>query len=147
MANPIKATTESLPALEATVSKLGKVELYIHSAFKPQHEVGASRLLSFAKLTPAAAAPAPTAPATSTASSVWTLEDMDDDTVELVDDQTLLGEEDLTKPDPASLRVCGTTGKRKACKDCSCGLREEQRRQRTHYEECYKLMWILLLGR
>merc|ERR1712130_618729 len=124
--NPIKATTESLPALlEATVSKLGKVELYIHSAFKPQHEVGASRLLSFAKLTPAAAAPAPTAPATSTASSVWTLEDMDDDTVELMDDSTLLAEEDLVKPDPSSLRVCGTTGKRKACKDCSCGLKEE----------------------
>ena len=39
-----------------------------------------------------------------------------DDTVELVDDSELLGEEDLVKPDPASLRVCGTTGRRKACK-------------------------------
>ena len=36
---------------------------------------------------------------------MWTLEDMDDDTVELVDDEELLAEEDLVKPDPASLRV------------------------------------------
>lgn len=112
----------SFPGLETTVAKLGPVQLYIHSASKPQHEVGASRLLSFAK--PAAAAPVVPAPITNGA-SVWTLEDMDDDTVELVDDQTLLAEEDLAKPDPASLRVCGTTGKKKACKDCSCGLREE----------------------
>jgi len=81
---------------------------------KPNHEVGASRLLSFAK---PKAAPAP--------ASVWTLEDMEDESVDLVDDNTLLDKEDLVKPDPASLRVCGTTGKRKACKDCSCGLREE----------------------
>ena len=55
----------------------------------------------------------------------WTLDDLDDDTVELIDEDTLLDEADLVKPDPQSLRVCGTTGKRKACKDCSCGLREE----------------------
>merc|ERR1712013_766416 len=115
--NPTLLTSELFSTLDATVSKIGDVQMYMHSASKPQHEVGASRLLSFAKLAPpAAVAPTP-APATNGA-SVWTLEDMDDDTVELVDDQTLLAEEDLAKPDPASLRVCGTTGKRKACKDC-----------------------------
>lgn len=110
------------PQYDATVTKLdlagGGGRLYRVTATKPNHEVGASRLLSFAKLAPAAAPAAP-------AANVWVLEDMEDDTVELVDDSELLGEEDLVKPDPASLRVCGTTGKRKACKDCSCGLKEE----------------------
>jgi hypothetical protein len=41
---------------------------------------------------------------------VWTLEDMEDDTVELIDEASLVEEADLAKPDPASLRVCGTTG-------------------------------------
>jgi len=110
---------ESYPTLEATLSKLNMSEakLYLVKATKPNHEVGASRLLSFAK-------PKQTVPE-KPAASVWTLEDIDDDTVELMDDNTLLAEEDLVKPDPSSLRVCGTTGKRKACKDCSCGLKEE----------------------
>ena len=72
---------------------------------KPNHEVGASRLLSFAK----PAAPVKTAPK----ADVWTLEDIEDDTVELMDDSELLNEEDLVKPDPASLRVCGTTGEQR----------------------------------
>jgi len=103
----------SLSNYEASLAKLNitQGQFYLVKAAKPNHEVGASRLLSFAKPKPAA--------------DVWTLEDIDDDTVELVDDKTLLSEEDLVKPDPASLRVCGTTGKRKACKDCSCGLAEE----------------------
>lgn len=107
---------QSLPSLEATLAKLKLSEavLYLVTAKKPNHEVGASRLLSFAK---PAVVPAP--------ASVWTLDDLEDDSVELLDDKTLLSEEDLVKPDPTSLRVCGTTGKRKACKDCSCGLREE----------------------
>jgi len=109
---------QSFPCLEATLAKLGlsQANMYLVTGVKPNHEVGASRLLSFAK---PKSTPAP-APA-----SVWTLEDLEDDSVELVDDKTLLSEEDLVKPDPSTLRVCGTTGKRKACKDCSCGLREE----------------------
>ena len=42
---------------------------------------------------------------------MWTLEeDLEDESVELIDEATLLDEADLAKPDPASLRVCGTTG-------------------------------------
>ena len=57
--------------------------------------------------------------------AVWSLDDFEDDEVDLVDPDTLIDEADMEKPDSASLRVCGTTGKRKACKDCSCGLAEE----------------------
>lgn len=60
------------------------------------------------------------------AAQVWTLSATDAlDDVELLDSDQLLDEEDLKIPDPSSLRVCGTTGKRKACKNCSCGLAEE----------------------
>lgn len=56
------------------------------------------------------------------ASKVWKLDDDDD---EMIDADDLLDEEDKQKPTSESLRVCSTTGKRKACKDCSCGLAEE----------------------
>jgi len=80
-------------------------------SFKPTYEVGSSAKLSFSK---ASAAPA-----------VWKLDDGLDDDVETIDPDNLLDEDDFKKPDQASLKVCGTTGKRKACKDCSCGLAEE----------------------
>jgi hypothetical protein len=56
---------------------------------------------------------------------VWKLDLNDDEDEEMIDQDDLLDEEDKQKPDPESLRVCSTTGKRKACKDCSCGLAEE----------------------
>ncbi|KAG7281544.1 hypothetical protein CRUP_007578 [Coryphaenoides rupestris] len=98
------------------------------SATKPDFEVGSSSQLklSFGKKTAKPAKPA----LDPNAAKMWTLSanDMDDEAVDLVDSDTLLDEEDLKKPDPASLRApCGdgTTKKKKACKDCSCGLAEE----------------------
>lgn len=79
-------------------------------AEKPNYEVGSSMKLSFAAKKPTAA--------------VWKLDD-DDEEAEVINEDDLLDESDKKKPDEASLRVCGTTGKRKACKDCSCGLAEE----------------------
>lgn len=79
-------------------------------AAKPDYAIGSSVKLNFSSNS--------TAPA-----KVWTL--ADDEDGELINEDELLDEEDLKKPDPASLKVCGTTGKRKACANCSCGLAEE----------------------
>jgi len=99
------------------------------SCQKPNFETGSSQPLSFAKkVQEKKEQKAAAAKATSKAEkkAVWNLDDFEnDDDVDLVDPDTLIDEEDLKKPDEASLRVCGTTGKRKACKDCSCGLAEE----------------------
>jgi len=67
------------------------------NAVKPGWELGSSMPLSFAS------------------------NGMDD----LMDPDDLLTDADKLKPDPSSLRVCGTTGVRKACKNCACGLKEE----------------------
>ncbi|XP_011881777.1 PREDICTED: anamorsin homolog [Vollenhovia emeryi] len=77
------------------------------SASKPPFEVGSSMPLSLAKK----------------ATNVWKLDDPVEE--DFIDEDELLDESDLAKPDASSLRVCATTGKRKACKDCSCGLAEE----------------------
>jgi len=85
-----------------------KGEIVEFSAHKPNFEVGASSQLSFGK------------------TAVWSLSDsLVDDQVELINEDDLLDDNDLLKPTSESLKVCGTTGKRKACKDCSCGLAEE----------------------
>lgn len=53
----------------------------------------------------------------------WLLDANEDD--EMIDEDALLDEEDRKKPSSESLRVCSTTGKRKACANCSCGLAQE----------------------
>ena len=60
------------------------------------------------------------------AASSWTLDG--DDLIEddLIDEDNLLLEEDLSKPDTQSYDCGeGAGGVRKACKGCSCGLAEE----------------------
>ncbi|KAH0953976.1 hypothetical protein HN011_005950 [Eciton burchellii] len=76
-------------------------------ANKPPFEVGSSVPLSFAKKE----------------TNIWKLDDPVDE--DLIDEDELIDESDFIKPDISSLTVCGTTGKRKACKDCTCGLAEE----------------------
>lgn len=79
------------------------------SATKPTFKIGSSVKLNLMKKP----------------NAVWKIDDVLDDESETIDPDDLLDEEDFKKPDPSSLRVCNTTGKRKACKDCSCGLAEE----------------------
>ncbi|XP_067292259.1 anamorsin [Pseudorasbora parva] len=97
------------------------------SASKPNFEVGSSTQLklSFGKKTTTEK------PALDpNTAQKWTLSanDIDDDDVDLVDSDALLDAEDLKKPDPSSLKSsCGDDSKKKkkACKNCTCGLAEE----------------------
>ncbi|XP_071345611.1 anamorsin isoform X1 [Trachinotus anak] len=100
------------------------------SASKPNYEVGSSSQikLSFGKKT---AKPAEKPALDPNTVKMWTLSanDMNDDDVDLVDSDALLDEDDLKKPDPASLKApsCGEGAgkKKKACKNCTCGLADE----------------------
>ncbi|XP_078052617.1 cytokine induced apoptosis inhibitor 1 [Augochlora pura] len=76
-------------------------------AEKPSFEIGSSVSLNFGQAKP----------------NIWKLDIADEE--ELINEDDLLDEMDVLKPDASSLKVCSTTGKRKACKDCSCGLAEE----------------------
>lgn len=61
---------------------------------------------------------------------LWKL--TDDKLVEsdhLIDDNALLTEDDLKKPDPESLKACGVKSTRKACAGCTCGLAEEMEKE------------------
>lgn len=56
--------------------------------------------------------------------SLWSFTS-DDHDVELIDDSTLLTEEDLKRPTNSSTtEACNPKKAKKACKNCTCGLRE-----------------------
>ncbi|XP_057286415.1 anamorsin [Pezoporus wallicus] len=94
---------------------------------KPNFEVGSSsQLRLFLAKKPGASGKPSVDPTTA---KLWTLSanDMNDEEMDLLDPDELLDSEDLKKPDPLSLRApsCKEMGKKKACKNCTCGLAEE----------------------
>nr|XP_056718707.1 anamorsin [Euleptes europaea] len=101
---------------------------------KPNFEVGSSSQLrlSFVKKPILSEKPA----VDPTAAKLWTLSanDMNDEDSDLLDSDELLDTEDLKKPDPASLKApsCKESGKRKACKNCTCGLAEELEKEKKN---------------
>ncbi|RDD43090.1 Anamorsin-like protein [Trichoplax sp. H2] len=94
------------------------------NARKPNFEIGSSAALPFAnKISLGGNSKMETA-------KMWTLSSQDfvDDDIDIIDENTLIEEDDFLKPDPSSLRSqeCDSAKKkRKACKNCSCGLAEE----------------------
>jgi len=108
----LKVIRETLSVPETEAIEVVEIE-----CSSPNFASGSSKLLSFAQKI--------RKPEKKPEKKVWSLADMDDDDIDIIDEDELLDEEDMVKPDQSTLRVCGTTGKRKACKDCSCGLAEE----------------------
>lgn len=99
--------TNGFVKVKAQVLGTGGKKFNEIEGFKPAYAVGSSQKLNLAK------------------AAVWKLDDDLDDDVETIDPDALLDEDDFKKPDKTSLQVCATTGKRKACKGCSCGLADE----------------------
>ncbi|XP_038168249.1 anamorsin [Arvicola amphibius] len=101
---------------------------------KPNFEVGSSSQLKLLTNKKTSSVKPVVDPA---AAKLWTLSanDMEDDMVSwiFIDSDELLDPEDLKKPDPASLKApsCGEGKKRKACKNCTCGLAEELEREKS----------------
>ncbi|KAI8137899.1 cytokine-induced anti-apoptosis inhibitor 1, Fe-S biogenesis-domain-containing protein [Fennellomyces sp. T-0311] len=106
--------------VKALSGKLGLARVVVK---KPAYEVGQKITLNFRKK---AAAP-PVANVTATKKAVWTVS-ADDGDDELEDADALLDDEDLVKPSKESLARpddCEMTdGRRKACKNCTCGRAE-----------------------
>ncbi|KAM9374111.1 anamorsin [Phaethornis superciliosus] len=94
---------------------------------KPNFEVGSSSQLKLSLSKKPGPSGKPSVDPS--AAKLWTLSanDMNDEEMDLLDSDELLDSEDLKKPDPSSLRApsCKEMGKKKACKNCTCGLAEE----------------------
>jgi SAM-dependent methyltransferase len=105
-------------------------EISIFQAEKPGFEVGAVSKLKFASKT---------TETKSEQAKVWqfTQDDIQED--DLIDTDELLDEVDLKKPIIETKYDCGTSndtnGKKKACKNCSCGLAEEIEAEATQTQK------------
>ncbi|KAG8562232.1 hypothetical protein GDO81_015624 [Engystomops pustulosus] len=117
---------------ERLASPISDVSSVTIAARKPNYEVGSSRQLSLSRR-PVTVKPS----ADPAAVKLWTLSanDMNDEDVDLLDSDDLLDQDDLKKPLPSSLRASGcgegSEKKRKACKNCTCGLAEELEEEKS----------------
>jgi len=119
------SSTSSSPSDSSSSSSSSSSSLVTVECRKPGFEVGESSALKLRKKKPKAASDAPVKKP-----AIWSLDsdDIRDAEVDLLDPDSLLDESDYVKPDPLSLKYdCGTNkaGKKKACKNCVCGLAEE----------------------
>ncbi|KAJ2681630.1 Anamorsin, partial [Coemansia spiralis] len=86
----------------------GRVLVATATASKPVYNVGAAAALTFGK---------------KAARKAWVINVESDDDAEIEDEDALLEEEDLARPDAASLARPGDAkARRKPCKNCTCGL-------------------------
>lgn len=92
---------------------------------KPSYEIGSSSKLPFAEATIGSQEPS------ADVGKIWSLsaQDMLDGQVELVDPDQLITDEDFNKPDPSALKAACGGEKRRACRNCTCGLAEELDRE------------------
>ncbi|KAJ2306234.1 electron carrier [Coemansia sp. RSA 2706] len=107
-----------LPNVDGFVSSAsGHIVVAAARARKPEYNVGAAAALSFGKKAKADTKSA----GTQSAQKVWMINVESDDEIE--DQDKLLEEEDLARPDMASLARPGDLKpRRKPCKNCTCGL-------------------------